>query len=193
MNLWPSIIITILIVIVIIIRQTAQDKTAAENKRAVAGKAQFDFDTLIVTKRGPEIRPCLEIWDDRDMHLSTTPDQYVYTSVSHGGVTVGGVDKIKGKTTVKWGKKTGKATIFYKYNETSSNGHLSTGAVYKIKLTPGDLEKAKHHPVLKQCVGKGKGVCSFDDESDLSLLYLERRNLTRGQCEKIIDWLSGKD
>lgn len=187
MNLWPSIIITLIIATVIIICEIAKDNIAKSDKRAVAGKARFDFDTLIVTKRGPEIRPCLEIWDDREMHMSTTPDQYVYTSVSHGGVTVGGVDKIKGKTTTTWGKKTGEALIFYKYNETGS-----TGVVQKIKLTPEDLEKAKRNPLFKTCLPSGEyKFC--DDERDLDALYLNSRHLTHGQCEKIIDWLSGKD
>lgn len=95
-------------------------KAKAEN----SGLISFNDGTLYLYKRDASVGKHVQMKNERDDYYAQTEKEVIYTSVSGGGVTVGGFDTIGGKTVKVSGKKTDRYTLQY-YGQIINNIKLS--------------------------------------------------------------------
>lgn len=88
------------VIAIMVMRFYNQDIVPMKNNRMWMNTAAYvDYiptqHTLVLKKRGPELSKAIKILDDRDYKISYKPEEYIFTSVTVGGITTGGVDKLE--------------------------------------------------------------------------------------------------
>ena len=106
------------VIAIMVMRFYNQDIVPMKNNRMWMNTAAYvDYiptqHTLVLKKRGPELSKAIKILDDRDYKISYKPEEYIFTSVTVGGITTGGVDKIGGYNYISGSTKTGKYQLWY--------------------------------------------------------------------------------
>ena len=106
------------VIAIMVIRFYNQDIVPMKNDRMwIKTAAYVDYipaqHTLVLKRRGPELSKAIKILDDRNYTISYKPEEYIFTSVTVGGITTGGVDKIGGYNYISGSTKTGKYQLWY--------------------------------------------------------------------------------
>ena len=106
------------VIAIMVIRFYNQDIVPMKNDRMwIKTTAYVDYipaqHTLVLKRRGPELSKAIKILDDRNYTISYKPEEYIFTSVTVGGITTGGVDKIGGYNYISGSTKTGKYQLWY--------------------------------------------------------------------------------
>lgn len=167
----------------------------------------FREETLKLDKRSAFNKKVIKAKPIKDYNLNYHEAQYVYTSASVGGITTGGVTKIGDYNSIDV-SSTGKFEIkcyCYSLNEYRK--------VKKIKLTKELTVCAENNPFIKQFLRKENtlvlekktkrdvseqvSMLIKSGRTDMATRYMKQNyfetQLTREECIKVIDWISGVD
>ena len=155
---------------------------------------------LTVHSRSPITRGAVNTYAVRDVTLNYTPDKYIYTSATVGGITTGGVSKIAGGYSTGLGDKTGTYNLWYKTAKRSTDSRNLTGwdgeVIYSIVLNDADFKKAKNNSMLRPLIVdqsklKDGRLDSFSSERYLpnSLKVLD---LSKYTADYVLSWICGE-
>lgn len=172
-------------------------------KNALSAFAKYESkdSVLHIYKTGPELEKAFKIVADKNIAVSHKPEEYVYTSASAGGFTVGGVDKYEAYDYVSAQWKSGKYTLEY-----------AGETVRKITLT-SDLYKDAEASSIKKYLDGINSILVMDNRNISSTnQQLIQNSLMSGgltsanmakvynlskesyptyeKCNQIIEWLS---
>ncbi len=108
---------------------------------------------------------------------SYSPERYVYTGATVGGITTGGITKIGG---IKYHTKESRkefCLVYHKKIKDISGDEISIGNEISIINLPASLaQEAMHDPV----------ICKMIDGNTIKSEYLSKRD-----CYLLLQWLSG--
>lgn len=175
--------IGIILVVITVCIIHKRKKTVAE-QAALKEKFKFDQRTRVLTvnRRCPECEKYLSLSEYEDCYEVETPEEYIYTSVTVGGVTTGGVEKVGGKKIKK--RKSGRYTLSW---NTGDSGWIR---IKNIHLSPEMLKIATCNPkISKYLVGEN---IELKEPYDRDALFTDRR-LNANSCIAIKKWIGGQD
>ena len=187
------------IIITIIGIAIACKKGKEEGAKRIRSTKLFSFQqadvtrstgSIIVYKRDSEFRDSFTIEAHHNYAFSVVPDKQIFTSVSVGGITTGGVSTIKGGLQGTDLGKTGTYWINYKYGEMLGSKWSPAGI--NSFILPSDLfEMAKKDVVLSKYVVTEEQLRTkkLDYYKDNSLIVNE---MTSSDCNYLLNWLSNK-
>ncbi|MBQ7624145.1 MAG: hypothetical protein IJS65_02580, partial [Clostridia bacterium] len=121
----------------------------------------------------------------RNASIGYTPDKLIYTGATVGGVSMGGVDVIKGGTSITYGEKTGEYFLSYKHANYAGNFY------YVVLSKDSDFEAAKKCNMKKFIVSDDllKDLNKSGKITDNKVLCVN--NLTKADAQYVVNWLSG--
>ena len=162
--------------------------------------ATYRDNTLIVKKRHSSLFDAIEVEACRTLNVSYTPDRYVYTGATVGGVHTGGVTKLDGGYSVRPGDKTGDYMLCFKYGKYNefNNYRWSSEYLSCIVLTKSDFNLAKKDATLRRFIPNEERKTSLTsvlsnnltkEEADRDLTVV---SLTKAEAEYIRNWLAQK-
>ena len=166
------------VIAIMVMRFYNQDIVPMKNNRMWMNTAAYvDYiptqHTLVLKKRGPELSKAIKILDDRDYKISYKPEEYIFTSVTVGGITTGGVDKIGGYNYISGSTKTGKYQLWY-----------IDKLVRNIRLSDELFEQAKESLIAEYLNMSTKEIVVI---SSVSLSYTTRMLLDTGHTDYAFD------
>ena len=132
-------------------------KMDAKKEKEIKATADFTDVTgysgyLTVHSRSPITRNAVNTYAVRDVTLNYTPDKYIYTSATVGGITTGGVSKIDGGYSAGLGGKTGTYNLWYKKARPSKDSRNLTGwdgeVIYSVVLNDLRLDSVSSERYL---------------------------------------------
>lgn len=146
-----------------------------------------DF-TLSITKRDTRFSQIVKIVADTTPIATYSPEKYIYTGATVGGITTGGVSKIGGYGT--------KAVKNGRYNLELVN--QQGGLIERIKLTPELSQKARESVVAQYLSEQGDEIIvvlpygSKINGKEVDIFSPER-SPTYEKCKDILNWLCMKE
>ena len=155
-----------LIAVIIKNRAPQSSNAGAEARACVTHKN----DALIIKARNSALLEAIEVEASQKVNYNYTPDRYVYTSATVGGITTGGVTKLEGGYSISLGEKTGDYFLSYKYGKYNEFGNMRWSAHYIccVSLPSADYRLAKNDPILR------KYVANQDLQKQLSTGYSQQ-------------------
>ena len=159
-----------------------------ENRTKKDLNFSFKDFTLSITKRDTRFSQIVKIIEDTTAIATYSPEKYIYTGVTVGGITTGGVSKVGGYGT--------KAVKNGRYNLELVNQR--GGTIQRIKLTPKLSQKARESVVAQYLSEQGDEiivVLPYDSKingKEVGVFSPERRP-TYEKCKDILNWLCMKE
>lgn len=136
-----------------------------------------DRSTIIIKERHYSLIEAIEVVAAREVNISYTPDKYIYTGATVGGIHTGGVSKIEGGYSARSGSKTGDYYLSFKYGKYNEYNDMRWSSKYIscIVLTKKDYELAKKDKILNRFIP--------NDKQKENAFYGIGNNLTREQAD----------
>ena len=152
--------------------------------------SQLGLGCIILQQRGSLIRDYFTVEAHHNYAISTIPDKHIYTSVSVGGVTTGGVSTIKGGMKPTDMGATGYYFLCYKHKNAFETNWSYEG-IDCIVLPSDLLDTVKGDAVLR------KYIVTEERRKDKILEYYPENSLnvskmTFKDCLYLLDWLCGE-
>ena len=182
-------------IVVYVKNSIPQSENAGADIRA---KVTVKGNNLVIKTRHSSLKDAFEVNASREVNVSYTPDRYVYTGATVGGVTTGGVTKLDGGYSLSTGAKTGDYYLTYKYGQYNEflNARWSSRYVSAISLTKTDFCLAEKNSILRKYIPSeeqrkrmvAQAAPRFsEEEAETSLLVM---GMSKSDAEYVIKWLS---
>ena len=167
-----------------------KNRVEASELFSVTKLGQLGIGCVILQQRGALIRDYFTVEAHHNYAFSTIPDKHIFTSVSVGGVTTGGVSTIKGGM-----KPTDMGATGYYYLCYKSKNYLQANWNYEgidcIVLPSDLLETVKGDTVLRNY------IVTEEQRKDKMLENYPKNSLNVSKmsfkdCLYLLDWLCGE-
>lgn len=187
-----SFFLALVLAMVIIAVAAGKDNDAKEAKNYYTYEPYGDVINL--KKRGPILKKCFTVEARTSYAFSYVPDKQLYTSVTVGGVTTGGVSTIKGGIQGVPTGKTGSYYLWCKYARESgvNRGEWSGAFITSIVLPSNLFERAKANNVLSKYVVQREHLESNSGYNSYKEKSLVVNNMSKSDCEYLLSWLCGE-
>ena len=169
MHFWPVFIPVILVVLLVIWAFTGGRRLVDQDmkiKQCLQYTDDVQLRIMKIQHRDACLKKAFVVEADRRVNLGYTPDQYIFTSATVGGVSTGGISKIDGGYNVSLGEKTGSYSLkcFYcpkggMYD--AANPQNNWAYINCITLSQEDFSAAKRDPKLAQFIVDEKVRAEF--------------------------------
>lgn len=144
-------------------RKEAQEREECERfVKSLAPYATFHNHTLSLKERRPELAKAIRIVDFQDRVITYTPEKYIYTSATVGGITTGGVEKVGGYSSET--VRTGQVNLKW--------GLSVLNDISRIRLTDELFKKAKSKLNKEWLDEKKKEIIVEEDKAAYAALSL---------------------
>lgn len=186
---------------VIVKNRMPQSSSAGADVRSRAEyKRNGSFGTkggLIIRERHPSLLDAIQVEASHDINVGYTPDKYIFTSATVGGITTGGVSKIDGGYHASLGAKNGSYYLSYKYAQYNQFNDMrwSSGYVGAVSLNDTDYRIAMNNPTLKRYISDENSISYYSTGYDAIFTNLEARhslslsNMSKSDAEYVKSWL----
>lgn len=180
--------------------QKHDDMIAKTKAAATFTKVTSYSGYLTIHSRSPITRSAINTDAERGVTLNYTPDKYIYTSATVGGITTGGVSKIDGGYSAGLGEKTGVYNLYYKWAERSTDSRNLTGwdgaFIYSIVLNDSDFNKAKENSKLRPLIVDQSELIDGRLAMYSSEIYLPNslnvNRLSKETANYVLSWICGE-
>lgn len=171
-----------------------QSSDAGADARACA---TYKKDALIIKSRNPALAEAIEVEASREVNFQYTPDRYVYTGATVGGVHTGGVTKLDGGYTVSEGQKTGSYFLSYKYGKYNEYNNMRWSSKYFccVSLPAADYKLAKEDRIIRKFVADDEQKKRLSSSYSLTLTEAEAQTalyfvgMSKADAEYLRNWL----